>query len=383
VIVNDLEQDLPLPLTGIKVVDLTSNIAGPYCSAILADLGAEVVHVEGPRGDDSRRMAPVRGQESAYFAVVNRNKFTMQLDITNQDDLGSLIRLIERSDVFVTNLRAHKLGRRGLDASSLRRSHPRLVHAALSAYGHCGPDSERPGYDAVIQARTGIASITGHADSPPARAGVSILDFGSGMWLALAVVSALRRRDVTGLGADLTCSLYETGVTWVSYHLAAHQLTGQPSRRFGSGHPAFAPYGIFQTARGQLCIGIGSDQQFHVLCQTLGLGDLADDPAFAVNSQRVRNAEALQVILESALASASAHEWSEALTAAGLPVDILQQPEDVLWDNQAEAISILGEVHVQAEPIRIPGLPIRFDGIRPAIRPSSGLPANAPDWVFE
>jgi len=370
-----------LPLVGIRVVDLTSNIAGPYCGAILADLGADVIHVEGPRGDDSRRMSPARGDESAYFAVVNRSKRTMRLDISADADLERLVGLVSTADVFLTNLRAHKLVRRGLDAATLRASYPSLIHAALSAYGARGPEAERPGYDAVVQARTGLASVTGHAESPPARVGVSILDFGSGMWMATAVIAAIRRRDVTGEGAEVTTSLFETGVTWASYHIAANQVTGLPSTRHGSGHPAFAPYGVFPTANGDLCIGIGGDGQFRILCTALGRPELADDDAFATNPQRVRNSAELRSLIEASLSTGTAEHWAAVLTGAGLPVDIVQRPEELLDDAQAAETGIFSATTLAGEPLLIPGLPITFDGVRPPVRHPATEMAGDSTWL--
>ncbi len=365
--VNDSGAEPGPPLNDIRVVDLTSNIAGPYCAAILADLGADVIHVEGPRGDESRRMSPTRGGESAYFAVVNRNKRCIRLDLNDPVDLSRLLTLIDGADVFVTNLREHKLVRRGLDAATLRSERPTLIHAALSAYGSEGRESGRPGYDAVVQARTGLASVTGHPDSPPARVGVSILDFGSGMWLANAVIAAIRRRDVTGQGAHVTTSLFETGVTWASYHIAAHQVTGDPSGRHGSGHPAFSPYGIFTTGRGDLCIGIGADGQFTALCEALQLQHLSGDERFATNPDRVRHSDELRSIIEVRLSTATADHWAALLADAGLPVDIVQWPEDLLADPQAEATGILSGIDLGGLPLRIPGLPVSIDGVRPPV----------------
>lgn len=370
-----------LPLVGIRVVDLTSNIAGPYCGAILADFGADVIHVEGPHGDDARRMSPVRGDQSAYFAVVNRNKRTLRLDIGTDSDLERLLGLIGTADVFLTNLRPHKLSRRGLDAETLRTANHRLIHAGLSAYGADGREAERPGYDAVVQARTGLASVTGHPESPPARVGVSILDFGSGMWMAMAVIAAIRRRDVTGEGAEVTTSLFETGATWSSYHIAAHQVTGLPSTRHGSGHPAFAPYGIFSTADGELCIGIGGDGQFRVLCGALGVPELAEDERFTTNPQRVQRSAELRSLIEERLLTDTAAHWSAVLAGAGLPVDVVQLPEALLNDPQASDIGILDTTALDGEPLRIPGLPVRIDGVRPTVRrPATEVEADA-HWL--
>ena len=359
------------PLAGVTVIDLTSNVAAPFASAVLADLGADVIHVEGPNGDDCRRMAPTMDGSSAYFQVVNRNKQGAVLDIRVEADYQRLMGMIEGADVFVTNLRPGKLDRLHLDGASLRARFPRLIHASLSAYGPVGAERDKPGYDAVLQARTGIASVTGTPDGPPVRAGVSILDVGAGTWLALGVISALYHRERTGVGGVVATSLFETGVSWVSYHLAAHQVTGRPSERHGSGHPAFSPYGIFRTGDGEICIGIGSDSLFEQLCATLGLPQLLDEPMFATNELRSRNVDALRSELEAAMAGTSADELAETLGRAGLPVDAVHRPEHLLADPQAHQTGIL--VEIPGTGLKIPGLPLTFDGSRPQIHRGAPL----------
>lgn len=363
------------PLEGIKVVDLTSNIAAPFAGAVLADLGAEVVHVESRSGDDSRRMSPRVGDASAYWHVVNRNKSVLRLDIRETSDREHLDELLAHADVFITNLRPGKLTRYGLDSARLSHSHPRLIHATLSAYGDAGVERDRAGYDAVLQARTGIAEVTGTSDGPPVRAGVSILDVGSGTWLALGILAALLHRERTGQGGAVATSLFETGASWVAYHVAAQQISGEPSSRHGSGHPAFAPYGIFATRDRQICIGIGGDDLFVRLCQAIDAADLTADPRFARNVDRVLNSGELRAILEREFARFSADELTESLDAVGVACDVVQRPEDLLTDSQALAVGVLVSTEVEGHGLLLfPGLPLTFDGERPTIgreRPSS------------
>ena len=357
------------PLTGIRVIDLTSNVAAPFGSVILADLGADVLHVEAPKGDDCRRMAPSFGHGSAYFSVVNRNKSCISLDIRTPKDRSLLDDLIAEADVFVTNLRPGKLTALRLDAASLVGPYPRLIHASLSAYGQSGSERDKPGYDAVLQARTGIASVTGESDGPPVRSGVSILDVGAGTWLALGVLAALYERQVTGRGRAVSTSLFETGASWVSYHLAAHQVTGNPSQRHGSGHPAFAPYGIYRTQEGEICIGIGGDHLFEELCDAIGRNDLVDDERFHSNSDRAQNVDELRTELERTFESRSAVDWARALSDRGLPVDAVNQPEELLTDPQSRETGVLQDlIGPHGRPMRIPGLPITFNGERPRFR---------------
>lgn len=354
------------PLAGIKVVDLTSNIAAPFSGAILADLGAEVVHVESLAGDDSRRMAPRIGDVSAYWQVVNRNKSVIRLDIREPEGRRSLEKLLSDADVFISNLRPDKLQRNKLDYQSLKAQFPRLIHAALSAYGAAGEENNRAGYDAVLQARTGIAEITGTSDGPPVRTGVSVLDIGAGTWLALAIITSLYSRQTTGQGASVATSLFETGANWVAYHVAANQVSGKSSGRHGSGHPAFSPYGIFPTKSTPVCIGIGGDSIFANFCSALGLESLLGDEKFSTNPSRVANDHELRRIIEDRLSAITGEDAVKLLDAVGVPCDIVQKPEALLQDPQFIANSMMMSVDVEGfGPLHFPALPISFDGIRP------------------
>lgn len=358
-----------LPLAGVRVIDLTSNIAAPFAGAVLADLGADVVHVESRGGDDSRRMAPRIGDTSAYWHVVNRNKSLLHLDIREDSDRERLDDLLAGADVFITNLRPAKLAKYGLDAATLTGTYPRLIHASLSAYGDAGDERDRAGYDAVLQARTGIAEVTGTHDGPPVRAGVSILDVGSGTWLALGVLAALLNRQATGRGGAVATSLFETGANWVAYHVAANQISGEPSERHGSGHPAFAPYGIFATRDHQVCLGIGGDDLFRRLCVALDRAELADDPRYARNVDRVANNAELRETLESILAQLTAADVIDRLESHGVACDIVQKPEELLADPQAIAAGVFISEPVEGfGDLRFPGLPLTFDGQRPQVR---------------
>jgi crotonobetainyl-CoA:carnitine CoA-transferase CaiB-like acyl-CoA transferase len=260
-----------------------------------------------------------------------------------------------------------------LDSSNLREAHPRLIHASLSAYGDAGEERDRAGYDAVLQARTGIAEVTGEHDGSPVRAGVSILDVGSGTWLALGITAALLHRERTGEGGAVATSLFETGANWVAYHVAAHQISGQPSSRHGSGHPAFAPYGIFPTSDHQVCIGIGGDDLFRRMCDALDVPDLADDPRYAKNVDRVANNTELCARLLDLLSTHTASEVAHRLEAQGVACDVVQKPEELLTDPQAAANGLFLEEDVEGfGTLRYPGLPLTFDGQRPAIRALKG-----------
>ncbi len=358
-----------LPLSGVKVLDATSNIAGPFSGAVLADLGAEVIKIEIPTGDPARAMFPIDGDRSAYFHVVNRNKTGVIIDFKSKEGQSRLGSMLDECDVFLTNFLPERLQTLGLTSQELRAKRPRLIFGNLSSYGAEGPDKAAPGYDATVQARTGIMHVTGEPDGEPVRAGVSVLDIGGGMWLAIGVLAALIRRERTGEGSVVETSLFETGALWVSYHLSANQLTGQASVRSGAGHPAFSPYGLFATSSGTLCIGVGNDNIFAKLCGLINRKDLVQDIRFLTNSDRVTNALILKVEIEKSLANKDAVYWGQVLGSGGVPADRVSLPEELFHDSQAQAVGILLDYPDTTTQVQlIPGLPLRFDGERPPIR---------------
>ena len=357
-----------LPLVGVKVLDATSNIAGPWGGAILADLGADVLKIETPLGDPARFMSPIDGDRSAYFHVVNRNKDVITLDLKSDEGKLKLQELLDDCDIFLTNFLPKQLEKFGLLPADLMKLRPRLIVGNLSSYGGSGPSSTWPGYDATLQARTGIMNVTGEKDGEPVRAGVSILDLGAGTWLAMGILAALIKRDRTGIGSLVETSLFETGATWVGYHLSAFELTGNPSVRSGSGHPAFSPYGIFKTSDGSICIGVGNDKIFAKLCTTIDRSDLISNPLYKTNINRVKNAQTLSVEIESGISSKNGKEWVSLLSAAGVPAEEVLQPEALLNDPQAEAAGIFLPYPDKSSGLNsIVGLPLKFDGERPGI----------------
>lgn len=369
---SDSAASSSLPLSGIRVLDATSNIAGPFGGAILADLGADVVKIETPSGDPSRSMVPVDGDRSAYFHIVNRNKSVESIDLKSDLGKSRLAELMNDADVFLTNFLPDRLEALDLQPADLLKKFPRLIVGNLSSYGSTGPDAGIPGYDGTIQARTGIMHVTGEADGDPVRAGVSVLDVGGGMWLAIGILAAIVERNKSGKGTLVETSLFETGATWVSYHLSAEQLSGTPSVRSGSGHPTFSPYGIFATGEGAICIGVGSDNIFEKLCTSIGRAELISDPRFITNADRVANKKTLTLEIEKALISKGALEWAELLGRSGVPADRVALPEELFDDKQAEAIKVLLPYPDSNSKVKeIPGLPLRFNGQRPPIRKSA------------
>ena len=360
---------MELPLTGIRVVDATSNIAGPFGGSILGDLGASVTKIETPSGDPSRSMAPLDGDRSAYFHIVNRNKDVEEIDLKSTGGNKRMGKLLDTADVFLTNFLPSRLQALNLLPSDLMAKRPALIIGNLSSYGASGPSSLWPGYDATVQARTGIMHITGEENGAPVRTGVSVLDIGSGMWLAMGVLAALVKRNRTGIGSLVETSLYETGVMWVSYHLAAHELTQQSSVRSGRGHPTFSPYGTFTTDHGDICIGVGNDNIFSKLAIAIERPDLITDFRFIKNIDRVAHAAELKIEIEKSLSFENSTYWTQRLANAGIPVDAVVAPEAVFNDPQAKAVEILIDYPDSTAGITtIPGLPLRFDGKRPQVR---------------
>ncbi|MCF6094027.1 CoA transferase [Microaerobacter geothermalis] len=351
------------PLHGIRVLDLTSNISGPSATVILADLGAEVIKIERPKqGDDARGMGPYINGESAYFLAINRNKQSVVIDIRQPEGQELIRRLARQVDVMVENFRRGVLEKYGLDAASLSQINPRLIFCSLSAYGEEGPEREKPGYDAVLQARTGMISITGSRPDEPARSGVSVLDMGSGMWSAMAILVALYHRSQTGEGQIVGTSLYETGIYWMNYHLLAFQANGIDPVPQGTSHTAFAPYGAYKTADDLLLIGISNDSLFRRLAKALDHEDWAEDERFVHNHDRLAHRQELDQLLKDCLEKKPCEFWLEQLDRAGVPCSRIQRVSQVMNDPQFQALGMMETApHTSIGSVRVPRLPIRLE----------------------
>jgi crotonobetainyl-CoA:carnitine CoA-transferase CaiB-like acyl-CoA transferase len=360
-----------LPLEGVVVVDLTQNVAGPFCTQILGDMGAEVVKVERPgRGDDARAWAPPWwGDESAVFMAFNRNKRSLSLDLKREGGLEVLRRLVARADVLVQSLRAGAIGELGLDYPAAGALNPRLVYCSITAYGARGPLAALPGYDPLMQAYGGLMSVNGHPGQEPARVGTSIVDMGTGMWAALGILAGLRQRDATGRGVEVTTALFETALMWVSYHAMGYLATGEVPQPQGSGTAMIAPYQAFPTADGYAMIAAGSDAIFGRLAEALGAPELARDGRFADNPSRVTNRAAL---VEALAARTRAHKSADLLAllrAAGVPSAPILTVDQVLQEPQTQAAGMLvAGAHPRHPDYRSVGLPIQWDGRRPEVR---------------
>ena len=336
---------------------------------ILADLGADIIKVERMEGgDDARNMGPHCGPWGAYFVPINRGKRSIAIDVTKPAGREIVFRLAATSDIFVENFRGGTAAKLGLDEAAIRARQPDIIYASLSAYGQRGPDYLKPGYDAILQARTGIVSVTGPNAETPIRAGVSILDMGAGVWMALGILAALFEKQRSGRGQRVDASLFETGVMLMCYHLLYRQFTGVSPGPEGSRHNAMAPYGAFATADGAIMIGISNDRLFRRLCAALGREAWVQDPRFATNASRVRNRAELEgPIAELVRAQPSAH-WLALFKQHDVPADAVQNAQQVIEDFQVAALDQLAEVTLEGHgPAKIPRLPIGLSATPPAV----------------
>ena len=307
------------PLDGVLIADFSRILAGPYATMLLADLGAEVVKVEGPKGDDTRSwMPPVRAGESTYYLGINRGKRSIALDLRDQADAEVARELAARADVLIENFKPGGLDRYGLDFDSVHAANPGVVYASISGFGS-GAGRHVPGYDLMVQAISGLMSLTGDPDGPPYRAGISVFDVMAGNHAVIGILAALRHRDATGQGQHVEVNLLSSALTGLVNHSSAFVAGGEVPYRMGNAHPSVFPYEPLPTADNDLIVTAANDTQFRKLCEVLGIPEVADDPRFARNADRTENREELRPLLVERLAERGAVEWFDLLVAAGVP----------------------------------------------------------------
>ena len=307
------------PLSGLLVADFSRILAGPYATMLMADLGAEVVKVEGPEGDDTRSwVPPVRGAVSTYYLGVNRGKRSIVLDLRDPEDLRAARELARRADVLIENFKPGGLAKYGLDYASASADNPGLVYASISGFGS-GAGAKVPGYDLMVQAVSGLMSLTGEPDGPPLRAGISVFDVMAGNHAVIGVLAALRHRDATGRGQQIEVNLLSSALTGLVNHSSAYVAGGVVPYRMGNAHPSVFPYEPFPTADNDLIVTAANDGQFRRLCEVLGIPEVADDPRFARNADRTEQRGLLRPILVEQLAKRGALEWFDLLVDAGVP----------------------------------------------------------------
>jgi len=327
---------------------------------ILSDLGADVIKVERiGTGEDGRAMGPHRGEWGAYFVALNRGKRSIAVNVAKPEGRELVLRLASGCDVFLENFRGGKATALGLDEPAVRARKRDIIYASLSAYGPSGPDYTKPGYDAVLQGRTGIMSVTGTGAGHPMRTGVSILDVTTGTWMAFGILAALMEKQRSGQGQRVDASLFQTGLLFMSYHLVYRQFAGVDPQPQGARHKAFAPYGSSPTGDGQIMIGISGDSAFLRLCSALGHAEWASDPRFRTNTDRVANVDDIENLIAGVLRTQPTAHWVALFDEHDVANDPIQSPGQVLEDPQAAALGVFTQINLKGEqPFVLPRLPI-------------------------
>ncbi|MDF1553546.1 MAG: CaiB/BaiF CoA-transferase family protein [Deferrisomatales bacterium] len=351
-----------LPLAGLHVLDLTRVLAGPYCTMVLADLGAEVIKLEVPgRGDDSRHFGPFVGSESAYFMSLNRNKRSITLDLKTARGKELFLELLPRFDVLVENYRGGAMEKLGLGYGRLKEVHPRLIYAAVSGFGHTGPYREKPAYDVVVQGMGGLMSITGQPDGPPTRVGASMGDITAGLFTVIGILAALRKRELTGVGDKVDVSMLDSQVAILENAIARYQVTGEPPRRIGNRHPSITPFTSLPTTDGYVIVAIGNDKLWEVFCRLVDREELIGDGRFRTNQDRTENWEALEPILVEIFAAKGTQQWLAVLEPAGIPCGPINTVDQVLADPQVRARGMVVEMqHPVAGRLEMAGSPVKL-----------------------
>ena len=360
-------------LAGIRVLDLSRILAGPWCTQVLADLGADVVKIERPgHGDDTRTWGPPfleatragASDESAYFLAANRNKRSMAIDISRTDGQAIVRALARDADVLVENFKVGDMRRYGLDYETLSADNPRLVYCSITGFGQTGPYAERPGYDFVIQAMGGLMSITGDSDEHGGGAqkcGVPIADLMTGMYACTAILAALQERARSGRGQAIDMSLLDTQLAWLANQASNYLVSGRAPRRWGNAHPNLAPYQSFRATDGEFIVAVGNDRQYAALCHAIGLPALADDARFLTNALRLRHRDALVTALAVCFVAAPRQRWLDALEAAGVPCGPIRSIPEALADPHVAARGMTVDLpHANGAPLTLMGNPIRL-----------------------
>jgi CoA:oxalate CoA-transferase len=350
-----------MPLSGVQVVDLTRVLSGPFCTALLADLGADVIKVEAPEGDSVRRQGAIRDGLSWYFANFNRNKRSIVLDLKTEASRNVLTHLIERADVLVENFRPGVLARMGFDAARLKALRPSLVVCSINGFGGDGPYRDRPAFDFIAQAMSGFMSVNGNADDPPLRSGLPISDLVAGLYAALAITAALRRAQASGEGQSVEVSLTNGLISLLAYIATNYFATGVIPPRAGNDHPIAAPYGLFATRDGHVALAPPDNAFFGRLMDALGIPELKDDPLFRTQSARLTNRTRINAIVAGKLALRTTEHWVTTLNAAGVPCGPVYGVDEVFADPQVLAQRMVLEVEYPGHGlVQMLGFPMKF-----------------------
>jgi formyl-CoA transferase len=358
------------PLENIRILDITRALAGPYCTMMLGDLGADVIKVERPgMGDETRGWGPPfvgapygpYPGESAYFIAANRNKRSVTVNIQSDEGKEIIRKLASISDVLVENYRTGDLDRLGLGYNDLHSLYPKLIYCSVSGYGRTGPYADRPGYDAILQGEGGMMSITGPVDGPPSRAGIPIIDITSGMFASTAILAALRARDLTGEGQLVDISLFDSHVALLTNVASNYLVGGKPPSRLGNAHPNLVPYDAFSARDGWFIVGVANDKQWGLLCDLLARPEWKTEGSFTTNRDRVTNRDELVAELNQIFSQRNVDDWLEDLAKAGLPCGRINSIPEVFAHPQALARNMTLEAnHPSAGTVHVPGFPYKF-----------------------
>lgn len=358
-----------LPLTGVRVVEFCNVAAGPFCGMLLADMGADVVKVEGPDGDMLRAWPPHTDGYSENFASLNRNKRSIALDLKDPADKAVAERLVLAADVVVENNRAGAMDRLGLGYAAFKERRPGLVYCSISAFGQTGPRADQGGFDLTVQAVSGIMSVTGEDGGAPVKCGVPLSDFSAGLYAAYSISAVLHRVRAGGPGEHLDVSMLGASLGIAALQTSEYFGSGRNPRKLGSAHPRNAPYAAFRARDGHIAIAAGNDKLWHSVCDTVGRADLKRDPRFLRTADRAANQEAIRAILEEAFADRSVAELIDALNAAGVPCGPINAYADVLADPQVAHMGWVQEIRLPSgHRTRTFGAPVRFGGAVPPVR---------------
>ncbi len=353
----------------MRVLDLSRVMAGPFCTMLLGDLGAEVIKVEPPEGDDSRKFAVMVNGESTYFLSVNRNKKSIVVDLKKPEGVEIVRRLAAISDVVVENFRPGVATRLGVDYASLSKVNPSLIYCSISGFGQKGSYAQKPGYDLIALAMSGMMDLTGEPEGGPVKFAVPIADITAGMFAALSIISALIERSKTGRGRYIDVSMLDVQLYLLTHQATAYLIGGQEPKRMGSAHPSIVPYQAFRASDGYIIVAVANDSQFRKLCEALGVPELAEDPRFRTNAERVRNRTELLSLLEPLFLRRTVEEWVEVLEKADVPVAPVKSVRQALSDPYVEERGLIQKVdHPRAGRIPLLTFPVLIDGERPPIR---------------
>ncbi|WP_294085221.1 CoA transferase [Sphaerobacter sp.] len=369
----------------MRVLDLSRILSGPYCTMVLADYGAEVIKVERPgAGDDTRHWGPpFIGGESGYFLSINRNKKSITVDMSTPEGREIIYRLARTADVAIENFRPGTADRLGIGYERLRQENPSIIYCSISGFGQTGPYRDRPGYDALAQAMSGMMAITGEPDGPPMKHGMSIADIGAGMWAVFAIAAALYHRERTGEGQAIDVSLLDAQLSWLTYAAGNYFASGKNPGRYGSAHPNIVPYQPFATADGYIMLAVGNDRLWQQFCQAAGRPELADQPGFRTNAERVTNRADVVATVGEIMAQRTTAEWMELLERAGIPAGPINTVEQILDDPHVLAREMVVTLqHPTAGEIKTVGIPAKLSDTPGTVRSAPPLLGQHTDEIL-